>query len=650
MDQYFYGTQYYRSPTPLENEWDFDLKNLGKFNLNIIQIRINWRNNERAENQYNFDDVDKLLVSAKKNNKKVVIKFLLECAPQYIFDKYEGTRIGPKGEQIRGGYHGAFYGGWMPCFTNQNVLERACLFVKKVVERYKDNTSIIMWNAWNEPRNKPVEDCFCKSCRKEFGIYLKNKYKTIENLNSFYGASEESFENINLPSMPHGYWDIYEFKMFKSSFDIKRRLQAVYDTIRSIDKDRPVISHSGYASAFQSNLGDCLDDRTVRESVDKWGTSLPMDTNMSVLENRLDFNMLLDYLRSVDKDFYLYEIYPGLGMYRYTYDTQFDMEYKLYTGLFGGSKGFNFWQYRSERVGHENDCAGLARSDGTPREVLKPVASFGEFLKSFGNPSKISKIPAETAILFDYESLLMSEIDDCSGVDYSFNQFWNVEYYKKSHAGFYRLMKRNNFSVDYVNTKDVENIYKYKVLYVPYYPMIDEKVEKALAEFVKNGGVLLLDEGFGLRTKNTWVNPYYIECKDLYEGKINERRFVRENVEIAGKNLIFSGYKSEIAIKNAEKIDLSNNLNYYKLENIYTFGFSFGYTCYSDSQNAMKFALDVLGITKLIKPLQYSDFKNEIESSELNCDGVKKTLIYNLSNEEKAINNIKVDSKSFKII
>ena len=266
-------------------------------------------------------------------------------------------------------------------------------------------------------------------------------------------SSEESFENINLPSMPHGYWDIFEFKMFKSSYDIKRRLKAVYDTIRSIDKTRPIISHSGYASAFQSNLGDCLDDRTVREAVDKWGTSLPMDTNMSVLNNRLDFNMLLDYLRSVDKDFYLYEIYPGLGMYRYTYDNQFDMEYKLYTGLFGGSKGFNFWQYRSERVGHENDCAGLARSDGTPREVLKPVTKFGEFLKTFGDPSKISKIPAEVAILFDYRSLLMSEIEDCSGADYSFNQFWNVEYYKKSHAGIYRLMKRNNLSKDEAITR-----------------------------------------------------------------------------------------------------------------------------------------------------------------------------------------------------
>ena len=37
-----------------------------------------------------FDDVDKLFDLAEKHNKKVVFKFLLENAPQYIFDKYNG--------------------------------------------------------------------------------------------------------------------------------------------------------------------------------------------------------------------------------------------------------------------------------------------------------------------------------------------------------------------------------------------------------------------------------------------------------------------------------------------------------------------------------------------------------------------------------
>ena len=132
FDKIIYGTQYYRSPTPLPEEWEGDISRMEEFQIGTFQIRINWRNNEICEDEYNFDDVDKLMELAEKYNKKVVIKFLLECAPNYVFHKYGGNRIGPKGEQIRGGYHGAFYGGWRPCFTNPYVQERAVKFVERL--------------------------------------------------------------------------------------------------------------------------------------------------------------------------------------------------------------------------------------------------------------------------------------------------------------------------------------------------------------------------------------------------------------------------------------------------------------------------------------------------------------------------------------
>jgi beta-galactosidase len=89
-----------------------------------------------------------------------------------------------------------------------HVKERAKKFVDKVVERYYKEENIILWNVWNEPRNRPIEECFCQHCRTAFGGYLKEKFGTIEALNKFYGATEESFENVNLPAMAHGYWDI----------------------------------------------------------------------------------------------------------------------------------------------------------------------------------------------------------------------------------------------------------------------------------------------------------------------------------------------------------------------------------------------------------------------------------------------------------
>jgi beta-galactosidase GanA len=68
FDDIIHGTQYYRSPTPLPEEWEGDIANLENFNLDVMQIRINWRQNEIREGEYNFSDVDRLMELAEKYN------------------------------------------------------------------------------------------------------------------------------------------------------------------------------------------------------------------------------------------------------------------------------------------------------------------------------------------------------------------------------------------------------------------------------------------------------------------------------------------------------------------------------------------------------------------------------------------------------
>ena len=74
FDKIVYGTQYYRAPTPLPEEWEVDIPRLADYSLDTIQIRINWRWNEVHEGEYCFDDVDRLFDLAEKNGKKVIVK------------------------------------------------------------------------------------------------------------------------------------------------------------------------------------------------------------------------------------------------------------------------------------------------------------------------------------------------------------------------------------------------------------------------------------------------------------------------------------------------------------------------------------------------------------------------------------------------
>lgn len=658
FDRLLYGTQYYRAPTPVAEEWEKDLEALGDYNLETIQIRINWRNNERAEDVYTFDDVDRLMDLAEKYNKRVVIKFLLECAPQYVFERYGGTRIGPKGEKIHGASHGAFYtGGWLPCFTNPKVAERMAKFVRVVAERYAGRKNLIFWNAWNEPRHKPVEECFCPECRKAFAAHMKARFGTIKALNDFYGVAEESFETLALPAMPHGYWDIFEFKLFKSSTCIYNNLKTVYDAVRTVDKVRPIISHIGFTSGFQNGLGDLSDDFTVSKSVDGWGTSLPMATKMANRGNRLEFGRLNQFLYSVSPNYFIYEIYPGLGMFRGEYDDEWDMDYKLYDGLAHGSKGFFFWQYRSERVGMENDCAGLARMDGSPRPVLNSVRDFGAVTKEF-NEEILDYYPdnAEVAILFDYRSQLMSEVEDACGKLYEFaDRADALRYYSESHKRFYHQMRLNDLRVDYLGTAKINDIFKYRAVYVPQYSMIEPRVVEVLEKYVAGGGVLIADEGFGMRLENTWMNPYDIKCGKLMKARLVERRAANSTVDIDGFGEVKTyGYISYYQVEGAKTLARFSSGEFKGLPavqevsfgagRVYLLGFPVGFSG-GRADDAVTGLVSVVADQFGFKRTKYGRVKEDLEERRLRNGDTEMIFLINSSDAEK---RMKISEKVLK--
>ena len=637
-----HGTQYYRAPTPLKEEWEGDLANMGKYTLDTIQIRINWRWNERLENEYDFSDVDELMRLAKKQGKKVFIKLLLECAPQYVFDKYDGTMIGPKGERMRGGSHGAFYGGWRPCFTNPKVRERAAKFVEKVAERYHASENLLAWNAWNEIRNKPGEECFCPHCRKAFGEYLKKKYKTIEALNAHYGTAEESFGSIALPSMPHGYWDIFEFKKFKGSESLYEYVSLVVQAIKKYDSVHPVMTHVGVAGALQWHLGDVCDDFRVRDAVDFLGTSVGCKSAMDTHEKRLDYMMLNDYMRAIDENYFVHEIYPGLGMFN-DYDTPFDMRFKLYAALSCGAKGLFYWQYRAERIGMEGDCAGLARMDGSPREVLNEVRAFGADLKKDLQFFVGAKAPgADIAIVVDFDSQLMSEIEDSTGPLYEFGlKNDSVVYYTRAHAGMYRLLRGSGYNVDYVGSTCPERFGNYKVLYFPYHTMLKKETVNALEKFVQKGGIVIADEGFGMRQLNTWMQPYDMDCKPLITSRLIERRRTQDaQIEVGKKRASVAPYTSQYAVADAETVvkfadgtPAVQSVEYGKGK-LYLFGFSVGYSYYRHTDAAFAEIVEqVLGEAH-IRKYAYG-VQNGVYEKRLLGEGYEIVFLFNNAEENK---------------
>jgi beta-galactosidase GanA len=364
---------------------------------------------------------------------------------------------------------------------------------------------------------------------------------------------------------------------------------------------------------------------------------------MRTHEQRLDFMMLHDFLRSVDKNYFIHEIYPGLGMFKYKYDTPFDMDFKTYTSLAGGAKGIVYWQYRAERLGHEQDCAGLVRMDGSPRDVVYAVRDFGADLKK--NMKYLSGAEVKTAdvaIVFDFNSMLMSEIEDVCGPDFSFDWANPQFYYRNAHAGMYRLLRNSDYAVDYVGASRPEEFAKYKVLYFPYYTMLDPKIVPYIEEFVKNGGTVISDEGFGMRQMNTWMQPYDIDCKSLFTSRLEERRFVAEDfAEIDGELVRIRPYRTHYRHEGGETVAtwLDGSSAAQKFEvgkgRIYLLGFSSGYSYYDTNDSRLASFIDKIVSSAGAEKNKLSDTLGGIYEKRLVNGKYEVIHLFNNTEEEK---------------
>jgi len=397
--------------------------------------------------------------------------------------------------------------------------------------------------------------------------------------------------------------------------------------------------HVGYSASFQSNIDDVVNDFYVKEAVDFLGTSIPFEQHMDSFNHRNDMQLINDFMYSVDKNYVVHELYPSLGRF-FLYDTPFDFEYKMLKIISRGSKGICFWQYRSERVGHEMDCSGLTHMNGEPREIMESVANVGEFIKNNGDLLlKLAPKQPEIGILFDFDSMLLSEIEDTFGVDYDFSLYNPLFYYKKAHQGLYRLANSLNYNVGYISTSDMSNLNRYKVIFVPYLNMLTEEISSKLEDYVSQGGRLVIEDGFGLRDTNTWINPYRIHTK-LMQAQLVYRMRETGSIRFDKQEGLFGPYNSIYEIKDSETLGtFSNNkpaiqkVKFGKGDSI-LLGFSLGESSYEMQSDVNKTLFNKLIDGLDINKTMYSDIDKGIEASVLLGEKKQLLFIFNTSKED----------------
>ena len=488
--EFIFGVQYYRAPTPSCDDWESDLANIKAAGFSDVKFWVQWRWTHRAEDSFYFDDIDELMDLAYKNGLRVTLNVIFDVAPGWILKKYpeskillaNGRTVEPHAEGHRqiGGFPGT-------CYSHKKALEARKQFLKKTVERYKDHPALYMWDVWNEPEQcgtyryaKADElSCFCDNCREDFIVWLKTKYKTIEKLNEVWGRCYDDFGDIELPTERFTFADFMDFREFNLDKMTAEGLWRLRLT-KSIDSEHPVYLHvvPNTSSIFNALTG--VDDFALAKECDVFASTNFAKPIWSVLTTSAGYG----------KTCYNVECHIGSGNTKMHQKqiTLNDMVKDLVPQMGMGIKGFMFWQYRPEVLGHEAPAWGVTKPDGSMGSVGIAAEEFISRLRPYTDEIMKADAPKwEIAVWKGRKNEILS---------FCINN--ELQSFAKSIEAYVNAVYYGNYNCRIVDDKTVESgLDGIKLLIMPCCYEADERLIGAVDSFVKRGGTLLCEAHLG---------------------------------------------------------------------------------------------------------------------------------------------------------
>jgi len=509
MTDFFpFGTQYHRAPTPLPSEWEEDLKQIAAIGYTHVQFRPQWRWHERNRGQYVFEDLDRLFDLAHQNGLRVVLKPMLETAPDWVFDDLKGTRIGFHGVPITPMSIGSFYvGGWLPCFDNPEVAKAAAQFVETLTARYVNHPALWFYDAWNEPRSRPLGQCHCEHSVRSYQTWLSKRYGTVEQINERFGKGWASLESIRPPASAWDYTELFLWRQWAVDA-IARQVENVVQAFKRVDRKRMVLAHVGFCSVLQDAACDASDDLLTSQVSDRFGTSYPVNLWPSQPVHHAEGDLISDWLRRVDNEYWCHEFYPNEGNWCSPPDTA-TLDRLIWMALAGGTAGFTFWQYRSERLGNESNGFGMREINGGPTPRSEVCDNIARVLKKHGRTLAGSKRPrSRIAVMYSRESDVVSRIEKMSLDQMDISLAVGTGDYPYKHmlkAGHY-VYQMLGHSTDMIAPHD--DLTGYELVHLSAMEMVDAEQAEILRQFVHRGGKLVIEYPFACRDEATWVHPH----------------------------------------------------------------------------------------------------------------------------------------------
>ena len=474
MSTVLYGAAYYHEYMPSER-LDQDVELMQKAGLSVVRVgESTWTSWEPREGQFEFAWMERVLDRMQQAGIKAILGTPTYSIPPWLYRKHPEilvTRLdGTK----------ATYGIRQNMDITHPVYRYYCeRVIREILNHFKIHPAVIGYQIDNETSNYGAAGPLVQA---NFVDYLKRKFGTVQQLNKawgfvYWGQLVNDWDE--LPSrdgiLNPGYkleWERFQQARVTDFLSWQAKLVNEYK--------RP---DQFITQDFSGGLHTDIDQWAIARSLDIVATNPYYQ-----VQDALDFaapTLSDDVSRSLkDGNFLVTETnaqtigWDSKGQFP-PYDGQLRMN--VYGHLADGANMVEYWHWHSLHYGQETYWKGLLSHDLQPNRIYNEFSRVAHELQQIGPRLVNLQKKNDVAILYS--------IDSYHGI--RFMPFADGTDYMTLLQQLHRTLYGMNVGVDFV-TPEFANLSRYKVLLAPPLYVASDATLTKLAEYVRNGGHLLL--------------------------------------------------------------------------------------------------------------------------------------------------------------
>lgn len=443
INKVLYGGDYNPEQWP-EEIWEEDMRLFKLAGIDEVTLNVfSWAALQPSEDTYNFEKLDKIMDLVEANGLKVFLATSTAAHPAWMAKRHPDIlRTEFSGMKRKfGSRHNS-------CQNSPTYQKYSVLLAKKLAEWYGERECVIGWHICNEYGG----ECYCENCEKQFRVWLKEKYGTIEEVNkawdtSFWGHTFYDWDEIVLPNMLSEHFEpdrttfqgiSLDYRRFNSEGMLKC-YQAEAAAIRSVVPDAKITTNlMGFYKPLDYQMWaksmDFISWDNYPANEDPYSRIAMNHDLMRGIKGRQPF-VLMEQTPSVT-NWLAYNALKRPGV----------MRLWSYQAMAHGADAVLFFQMRRSIGACEKYHGAVIDHVGTENtRAFREISQLGKELQQLGDKTLGARSRAKAAILVDW--------DNWWAIEYSAGPSRDLKYLDEVFL-YYRALEEQNYAVDIIGVEE----------------------------------------------------------------------------------------------------------------------------------------------------------------------------------------------------